>query len=41
MMRETYPDFRKARDIQVRLQWGAISGNEGFRTFNVLDKRLR
>ena len=30
MMRETYPDFRKARDIQVRLQWGAYQATKDF-----------
>lgn len=30
MMREKYPDFRNARDVQTRLQWGAYQGTKDF-----------
>lgn len=30
MMQERYPDFRNARDVQVRLQWGAYQATKDF-----------
>lgn len=30
MMRATYHDFRNARDVQTRLQWGAYQGTKDF-----------
>lgn len=30
LMRERYPDFREASDIQVRLQWGAYQATKDF-----------